>query len=342
MLNRFFVSLFLMVVFCFNVSATNNPFAKTESLEIGNNISWKIDNEAVWATKSVSDGDGAYYHLRFDNKQLALFITSDASGLSPKKFNQLEILDVQIDGEQSSLFRWCLNNQQRHNRFLQQGLKVKRDICAVNSDAGSFIMQLNVDTLTALQKGSRLLILLKPFRTPLEMHYDISDFNAMYTALNNKPEPVAVKAVPAKAVAGKPKKICWAEPPVKYKNIKSVEYDCDNAAAKKEAEVQLKNQLAEEKAKQDKLAVEKERQLKLAEQKKQKELAEKLKREEQLRAEAAAIAASESKREQISNEITQKMLAVCEKYWSKGEHRCYCQKYIEHAPVDIQANSTCN
>jgi hypothetical protein len=57
--------------------------------------------------------------------------------------------------------------------------------------------------------------------------------------------------------------------------------------------------------------------------------------------EAAAIAASEIKQAQLSDEITQKMLKVCDKYWSKGEHRCYCQKYIEHAPASIQASSTC-
>ncbi len=42
-----------------------------------------------------------------------------------------------------------------------------------------------------------------------------------------------------------------------------------------------------------------------------------------------------------SIEIAQKMIKMCEKYWSKGEHRCYCQKYIEYAPDDIQKNSTC-
>ena len=97
-----------------------------------------------------------------------------------------------------------------------------------------------------------------------------------------------------------------------------------------------------EKARQQKLEAEKEKQRKLAEQKKQKELEEKLKREEKLKAEAAAIAASEAKRARIKDEITQKMLAVCEKYWSKGEHRCYCQNYIEHAPAEIQAKANCN
>ena len=80
----------------------------------------------------------------------------------------------------------------------------------------------------------------------------------------------------------------------------------------------------------------------MAEEKKQKELAETLKQEELLQAEAVAIAASEAKQAQIGGEIEQKMIKVCDKYWSIGEHRCYCQKYIEHAPAEIQSNSTCN
>ncbi len=350
MFNRFFVSLFIMCVFSFNVSAknNNNPFAKTESLHIGKDISWEIDNKAVLATKSISDGKGNYYHLQFDNKQLELSISSDADGLSPKKFSQLEIKDVKIDGKQNPLFRWCLNNQQRHNRFLQQGLKVKKNICTVNGNAGNFVMQLNKNTLISLQQGAELLILLKPFRTPLELHYDISDFKDMYVALNTKPEPFAAKEVSAKVVVEKPKrtitvekKKCWANPPVKYKNIKPVKYDCDDVREKMNAEAWVTKQVNQKKAKEQKLAAESERQRKLAEQKKQKELAEKLKQEELLQAEAAAIAASEEKQAEIGGEIAQKMVKVCDKYWSKGEHRCYCQKYIEHAPAEIQANSTC-
>ncbi len=351
MFNQFFLSLFIMCVFSFNVSAknNNNPFAKTESLLIGKDISWKIDNQAVRATKSMGDGKGNYYHLQFDNKQLKLTISSDMEGLSPKKFSQLEIKDVVIDGKQNPLFNWCLNNQQRHNRFLQQGLKVKKNICIVNGDAGDFAIRLNSNTLISLQQGAELLILLKPFRTPLALHYDISDFEDMVIVLNAKPAPIVAKEVPAPATVEHPKKTimptkkeCWVSPPVKYKNIKPVKYDCDDEREKINAEAWLTKQVNQQKAKQQKRAAESERQRKLAEQKKQEELAEKLKQEELLQVEAAAIAASEVKQAEISGEITQKMLKVCAKYWSKGEHRCYCQKYIEHAPAEIQASSTCN
>lgn len=349
MFNQIFVSFFVLCLLCFNVSAknSNNPFAKNESLNIGTEFSWKIDKKSVLATKSASDEKGNYYHLQFDNKQLKLIISSDAKGVVAKKFSQLEIKDVKIDGKQSLLFKWCLNNQQRHDRFLQQGLAVKKNICSIDGNAGSFVMSLNKDTLLSLQNGKRLSIILSPFRTPLDLNYDISDFKDMQLALNAKAVPVAV-VVPAKQAAKKTNKKCWAGPPAKYKNIKQVEYDCDDETEKKEAETRVIKLVNQEKAKEQKLAAiaaantaERELQKKLAEEKNRKALVAKLEQEEKLQMEAAAIAASEIKQAQLSGEITQKMLKVCDKYWGKGEHRCYCQKYIEYAPASIQASSTC-
>jgi len=341
MFNRFFVSFFILCLFSFNVSAVrgDNPFAKNESLNIGKDISWNINKKSLLATKTASDKKGGYYHLRFDNRQLELTISSDATGEVPKTFNQLEIKNVTIDGKQNSVFKWCLNNQDRHNRFLQQGLSVKNDVCTVNGSTGSFTMRLNKDTLKSLREGSRLSIMLKPFRTPLDLNYDISDFKDMSIALNAKPAPAAVAAT--KIPAAKPVKKCWAGPPARYKNIKSVEYNCEDAAAKKDAEAWVINLVSQEKAKEQKLAAERERQHKLAEERKQKVLAEKAKQEELIAAETAAIAASQVKQAEIGSEITEKMLNVCKKYWDKGEHRCYCQKYIEYAPSSIQASSTC-
>ena len=243
-----------MCVFSFNVSAknNNNPLAKTEAGHIGKDISWKIDNEAVLATKSISDGKGNYYHLQFDNKQLKLIISSDAKGVVAKKFSQLEIKDVKIDGKQSLLFKWCLNNQQRHARFLQQGLAVKKNVCSIDGDAGSFVMSLNKETLSSLLNGKRLSITLSPFRTPLDLNYDISDFKGMALALNAKVAPVAV-VVPPKQAVKKINKKCWAGPPAKYSHIKPVEYDCDDETAKKEAETSVIKLVKQEKVKEQKL-----------------------------------------------------------------------------------------
>jgi hypothetical protein len=319
---------------------SDNPFAKNEILEIGGNVQWQIDKKSGKAEKTSAEHKGVYYHLGFDNKQITLFVSSDAAGKSPKKFTQFEVLDVQIDGKQSSIFKWCLSNQQRHGRFLQQGLNVKSNVCVIDGAAGIFIMRLNKDTLTSLQKSSRLEITIEPYRTPLVVSFDTSDFNKMYMALNTK-ATVAVKAAPTPVRKPVLVKTCKTSAPAKYKNIKSLEYSCADAAAKRAAEASIARQITSEKEKAKKLAAEKEKQRKLAAAKKQKEAAEKLKKEEALAVEAAAIAASQAQQAKISDEIALKMIKVCEKYWSKGEHRCYCQKYIESAPSEIQASSTC-
>lgn len=353
MLNRVFFSFIVLCLFSFHVSANSgdNPFAKSEVLNIGKEFSWNIDKELVLATKSASDKKGSYYHLQYDNEQLKLIISNDAKGVVARKFSQLEIEDVTIDGKQIPLFKWCLNNQQRHDRFLQQGLTVKNNVCTIDGNAGNFIMSLNKETLLSLQKGKTLSIKLSPFRTPLDLKYDISDFKDMYLLLNAKVEAVAVVAPPKPAVK-EINKNCWAIPPAKYISIKPVEYDCGNEPAKIKAETRVISLVKQEKAKQQKLAAitaataaekaaERARQRKLQEQRKQKALAEKRKQEEKLQLEAAAIAASKVKQAQLNDEITQKMLKLCDKNWRKGEHRCYCQKYIEHAPSSIRANSSC-
>ena len=209
-------------------------------------------------------------------------------------------------------------------------------------------MRLDKTTLEGLKNGSSLSIMLKPFRTPLVLNYDLGDFNDMYTAMNAKPAPAPVVAAPVaavptvKAVKAAPVKKCYAEAPAKYKSIKSEEYVCDDTAAKISAEKKIAKQVEQEKARERQIAAEKEKQRKLAEEKRQAELAELARQEELRAAEAAAIAASEAKQAEIGGEITEKMVSMCRKYWDKGEHRCYCQKYIEHAPADIQASSTCD
>ena len=343
MFSRFFASLFILGFFSLNAAAMNgdNPFAKNESVQAGKDISWKVDKKNARATKTASDGKGTYYHLQFNNKQLKLLVSSDAAGADPKGFTQLQIQDVLIDGEQNPVFKWCLNNQQKHNRYLQQGLSVKKNICVVKGGAGTFVLNLNKDTLASLKKGSSLSIMLKPYRTPLELSYDISDFNDMYVALNARAAPVATTAAVGKAAKPKNKKMCKVTAPAKYKNIQPMEYECDSAAAKSKAEAGVVALVNQEKAKEQRLAAEREKQRKLAEEKKQQELALKLEQEELMKAEAAALAASEAKQAQIGTDIADKMVSMCEKYWSKGEHRCYCQKYIDSAPSEIQANSTC-
>jgi len=350
MFNRFLTALFILCLFSLNVSAKNSddPFAKYQMLDVGTDVHWDIDKTAVLATKSVSDDRGAYYHLRFNNKQLELIVSSDAKGLSPKKFSNLEIKTFKIDGKQAPLFAWCLNNQQRHNRFLQQGLSVKKNICEIKGDAGRFVVRLNRDTLVALQKGRQLTIVIKPFRTPIELRYDISDFEEMALALNARSKSVAKPAlaasavgVSAQAVATSGAEKCWAKPPEKYKTIKAIEYSCVDSTAKLDAERGINNQVNQKIANDKALAAQRsadiEKQRKQAEEIARQEQAAKLKQVEL----DAAVAASAAKQAEIGDDISNKMVAMCDKYWKKGEHRCYCQKYIEYAPDDIQKNSSC-
>jgi hypothetical protein len=348
MFNRFFSLLALSVMIPASATAMNidNPFGKNETLTVGKEVPWQIDKDAGLSRKTANH-DGQFYHLIFNNSQLELVISEDEAGEQPKTFTQLEVKDVQIDGKQSMLFKWCLSNQSNHSRFLQQGLTVRKNICSVDGGAGSFKMQLNKETMKSLLESSRLTIVLKPFRTPLEIKYDTSDFSDMVTAMNARPEPVKA-AAPAAGVAtqaatpkAEPAKKCWAGPPAEYQSIKPVEYDCNDAAAKKDAEAWVVKLVNQEKDKQKKLAAERERQRKLAEEKRKKQEAERLALEKQKAAEAAAIAASKAKQAELNSEITEKMVGVCSKFWDKGEHRCYCQKYISFAPAEIQANSTC-
>lgn len=346
MFKKLFVSIFILCSISSNIFAGNseNPFAKNNVLEVGDNAHWQIDKDSGQAVKTSAENEGAYYHLGFDNKQIRLYVSSDTAGKKPKKFSGFEILNVEIDGQQSSVFKWCLNNQQRHNRFLQQGLNVKSSVCVVDGAAGAFNMRLNKDTLVLLQKSSRLEITIKPYRTPLVLSFDTSDFKDMYMALNAKATvsaPVAVKAAPTSVKKPVAVKKCQVSAPAQYKNIKSLEYNCANTAAKRTAEASIAKQVNSENEKAKKLAAEKEKQRKLAEAKKKKQVAEQLEKERILAAEAVALAASEAKQVAIGGEIAQKMIKVCEKYWNKGEHRCYCQKYIESAPAEIQASSTC-
>ena len=342
MFNRLLILLSIGLIISPDVMA-NNPFSKSEVFVIGKEAGWTLDKAAGHMTKSRADKKGNHYHLRFDNRQLELIISRDADGIEPRRYEQLDIKDVRIDGKQSALFRWCLNNQESHDRFLQQGLAVKSNVCVSDGSSGRFVMQLDKTTLKKLKNASELSRVLKPFRTPLQLQYDITDFAERVVSLNTRDtNPSGI--LPAAAVNGAAsnssniKKICLSSPPIKYESITPIEYVCGDQAAKRQADNKIDNLVKHQQeieAKQKRLAEEKrKREMAAAE-------AERLKLEQQKRAEQAAIAASQAKQEAINNEIVAKMVAVCDKFWSKGEHRCYCQKYIEHAPGEIQSSSSC-
>lgn len=308
----------LMVLFmCSPALANDNPFDKGVKVEIGSDNKWQIKNKTATRSGSYS---GDFYHFSYDRKQLRLRITSGAedSEASAREYPQLAVEDVQIDGKRLPLFKWCLANQQKHTRFLQRGLKVKQGVCSNEGNKGTFIMRLNAATLEALNKGQTLSFMIKPFRSSITVSFDISDFSRMMAKLSGKVK--SVKKVSKKVVTAE---MCKANPPAGFSRIKSVEYDCKDATAKAKAKASIKAMVEKESKK------------------KATEVAKKQAAKESLAAEQAALAETEASKQEMNNEITNKMLAVCMKKWASGEHRCYCEKFIKHAPASIESDPSC-
>jgi len=328
-----------------HAAVDSNPFAKDKHFDFGTDIAWNTSGESMTKTVAVED---TYYHLFFDGRQLRLRITTGAADdeNSAKSFDAFAVNDVLIDGERNAIFQWCLNNQERHSRFLQQGLSVKKDICVNDGAHGVYTMQLNQQTVDSLLNGSKLTFVLKPYRTPVELSFDITDFKAAVTRMQQtraaalaairpaaSPTSSVAKGVAVAAVV--PKMKCKLNPPAEFAEIKTIEYACDDEAEKSKAKATLSAQIDKAIAAREKLAVEKERKRKLAEQ-------ARLAQEEKARREQEALAASAALQQELSSDIAKKMIAVCKKKWALGEHRCYCEKYIEYAPAGIESDPSCD
>ena len=324
-----------------NAAVDSNPFAKEKHFDFGTDIAWNTSSESM--TKTVFADDN-YYHLFFDGRQLRLRITMEKAddNSSAKSFDAFAVNDILIDGKRNAVFQWCLNNQDRHSRFLQQGLSVKKDICINDGAHGVYTMQLNQQTVDSLRNGSKLTFVLKPYRTPVELAFDITDFQAAVSkmqqakaaelAASKPPEPSHPAVVSVAAAA--PKTKCTLKPPAEFAEIKAVEYVCDDESEKTNAKATLSAQIDKALAAREKLAVEKERKRKAEEQ-------ARLEKEEKTRREQEALAASAALQQELSSDIAKKMIAVCQKKWSAGEHRCYCEKYIQFAPAGIVSDPSC-
>lgn len=150
----------------------------------------------------------------------------------------------------------------------------------------------------------------------------------------------------------KPKSRCAVSPPKGYSEIKSVEYACNDLIGRIDAQaaIDLKvDQIYQQRSKASEVkavTVTKHKQP-LAIQKQQQAEHSRLQAEtarlgEQARKkEQQALATSAEVQAELSSDITKKMIAVCAKIWAKGEHRCYCEKYIEFAPANIKSNAAC-
>lgn len=319
-----------------------SPFARSVETTVGASVVWQYKNDA--AVKSAQDNQDSttYYHLIFDGRSLRLMLASGSmeNPANAKHYEQFAVEDVQIDGNRVALFQWCLNHQERHARFLQQGLAVEKSICENLGENGIFTMMLNQETLDALEAGKTLSFTIKPFRSSVVINYSLLDFANMVATLTDKRAPAksVVKAAVPAPVAKAPSSICIVKPPAGFETIKPIEYSCTSVVDEAEANkamialVSKQNKKAEDEK-------EARRQAEIAARKKVED--ERLQIESNKAEEAAAIAASQLKQQELSAEITTKMLGVCTKMWAKGEHRCYCEKYIDQAPANIKALS-CN
>jgi len=341
---RFFICLAILFTGSQVIAKSSNPFDKAIVVTAGHDVTWQFGEQT--ATKSVKGADGTWYHLFYDGLRLRLRLTgsSQDSQYAARQFEEFAVYDVKIDGKRLDVFQWCLNNQEKHNRFLQQGLSVKKEVCQNLGAQGSYVMRLTKETIDALGEGNTIEYELKPFRTKVLVKFSIDDFDKVNNEFKKQHEaklaasrpraepvpiaPVAIVAAPKPKPKPKPK--CKIGPPEGFAEVKAISYDCDDVAAKNSARVSVDSEVNKIREKRNKAEAERNR----------KEAA-RLAKEEALRKEQEALAASAAIQAELSTDIARKMIAVCEKNWAEGEHRCYCEKYIKYAPASIRENSSC-
>jgi predicted carbohydrate-binding protein with CBM5 and CBM33 domain len=345
---RFIICLAMLITSSQVIAISPNPFDKAIVVTAGHDVTWQFGEQT--ATKSVKGADGTWYHLFYDGLRLRLRLTgsSQDSQYAARQFEEFAVYDVKIDGNRIDIFQWCLNNQEKHNRFLQQGLSVKKEVCQNLGEQGSYVMRLTKETIDALDKGNVIEYELKPFRTKVLVKFGIDDFDKVNNEFKKQYEaklaasqpkadpapaaPVATVAAPKPKLKSKPK--CKIGPPEGFSEVKTISYDCDDVAAKNSARASVDSEVNKIREKRNKAEAELERKRKQAE-------AARLAKEEALRKEQEALAASAAIQAELSTDIATKMIAVCEKNWAEGEHRCYCEKYIKYAPANIKADSSC-
>ena len=355
---RLFICLAILIT-SGQVIADNNPFNRAIQVTAGVDVDWQFGEQT--ATKSVKGSDGTWYHLFYDGLRLRLRLTGSAedSQYGARQFEDFSVYDVRIDGKRLDVFQWCLNNQNKHSRFLEQGLTVRKEVCQNLGGQGVFVMRLTKDTIAALENGNGIEYELKPYRTTVKVKFSIADFASVNSEFKRQQEEKlaairaqeqrAIEEAKAKAKAAaavpvapvvvapkpQPKPKCKLSPPEGFPEVEPIAYDCDNVAARINAQAGIDLKVEEVEQRRKRAAAE-------AERKRKAEEAARLAREEALRKEQEVLDASAAVQAELSSDITKKMLAVCEKNWAEGNHRCYCEKYIEYAPAAIKANSECN
>jgi hypothetical protein len=350
-IQQFITGLVLVLVSHVGAGESLSPFARLVDIDFGKVTDWVFKDKT--ATKSGSNS-GIYYHLIYDKKQLRLHMSDgpEDTEASAKKYDQLVIEDVMIDGKRLPLFQWCLQNQQKHSRFLQQGLQVRKNMCVNEGSKGAFLMRLTLATVELVKAGKKLSFVMRPFRTSTIVNFDVSDFNTVVAELGSRstknPEKMAEKK-------------CEVISPKGFTELTAVEYTCGDEGAKAKANAAIAAALnaARERWKEEIREITKKEQVAKEAEKEKPEKSKAIKNkviehgsredkpiedkssEDALADENAALATSVAQQKFIANDISNKMIAVCKKKWDAGEHRCYCEKYIKHAPAEIQSDPSC-
>lgn len=311
----------------FSASAAVNPFKKTKDYQFNDSVAWYFNKDGA-AVKSGSEPDGGdilYYHLSVNKNQLRLrFGKNDPSGEleNTRVFDDLEIIDVTIDGQRLKRFQWCLDNQSLLTTTLKQNSIVANGTC-VNSGGGDFLIALDDETRDLLMKARTIEFVAAPYGRPVRLTYTMTGFAKGYAAIvappppPPPPAPVVEKArpEPSKPVA----KTCYAEAPEELQHVvKSIAYICDDKAKKASAEATIQTTVAAEKRRQ-----------KEAEAERQRTEAARLKEE-------AALKTVESEWNKRQTEI---WVERCQKHWAQGVSPCYCADYFDKAPAGTE--NTC-
>lgn len=309
----------LGMLFTANVLAETNPFKKTKNYLFGDDFAWYVkDGAAIKSGTETEGGSILYYHLNVSKTRLRMrFGKNDPGGelSATREFENLEVVDVKVDGFRLKRFQQCLDTQATIAPTLKQGSIVSGGIC-VNAGGGDFVILLDDETRDRLMRAKNLEFVVAPYGRPMSLAYTMSGFANGFGPIIAPPPPPPPP--PPVVEAPKPKtviKTCFADAPEEFRaTVKSIAYICDDQGKKDSAEASIKSQVKAERKKRDIAEAER-------------------KREDEARLK------EETKRKSLEDDFAKKeaemWVSRCQKHWAKGTSPCYCAPYIDRAPAGV-------
>ena len=296
------------------VSAGKDPFKKDKIHEFMDDFNWYKKNSTVIKAGGIKEsGDTFYYHLTVNSQQMRLHLgKNDPSGelKNTRQLDYMSVIDVAVDGNTLSRFKWCLVNQDGGSSSIKKGARVSGNTCVNTGD--DFIINLDDKTLRQLASAKTISFEIEPFGSTVHLIYGMQGFATLMKQVTTP--VVAKKAQAVKPVAVK-QRTCYEHPPAEFKSsVKSIAYPCDNAGKKAAASKSI-DQMVAKKRQQQQAALARQRELENAP--KHSELTS----QEEL----------EFEKKQAERWITR-----CQTHWAKGVSPCYCQKYVKFAPAGVQ------